>query len=199
MGGSSRLLPARPGRGPESTWSASSGWRPRSARPRTSTGWGISASKAARSCAGCWARRLRSRPAAMPRSNASTAQSSGGAAGPKRRWPWPGACSFGSTSCCAIRWTTTSSAAEAEPDRNQLYLEIYRDIAQQSEQTTRALQDYGAVGLRVHMAATLATLPTPPAFPQPDEVRALWSAATAEVIALMASLKSGRSRSARAS
>jgi hypothetical protein len=79
--------------------------------------------------------------------------------------------------------------ANAEKDRNQLYLEIYRDIAQQSEQTTRALQDYGAVGLRVHMAATLATLPTPPAFPQPDEVRALWSAATAEVIALMGKLE----------
>ena len=36
-------------------------------------------------------------------------------AGPKRRWPWPGASSSGSTSCCVIRSTTTSSAAEAEP------------------------------------------------------------------------------------
>ena len=48
--------------------------------------------------------------------SASTLPSSDGAAGPKRRWPWPGASSSGSTSCCAIRSTTTSSAAAAEPD-----------------------------------------------------------------------------------
>ena len=69
-----------------------------------------------RSRAGRVARRLRSRPEALRLSSASPSPSSGGAAGPKRRWPWPGASSYGSTSCCAMRSTTTSSAADAGPN-----------------------------------------------------------------------------------
>ena len=94
-----------------------------------------------------------------------------------------------------LRWQLAAQhrntlRADAEKDRNQLHLEIYRDIALQSQKTAREVQVFGTIGLRADMAAALASFPTPPAFPELDEVRNLWHAATAEVIAL----RSGRWR-----
>jgi hypothetical protein len=94
-----------------------------------------------------------------------------------------------------LRWQLATqhrnaTRANAEKDRNQLHLEIYRDVAEQNEKASRALHALGAeVGLRANMAASLASLPTPPAFPEPGAALELQSAATAEVIALMGALE----------
>jgi hypothetical protein len=98
------------------------------------------------------------------------------------------------TGFLVLRWQLAvqhrnAMRANAEKDRNQLHLEIYRDIALQSEKASRALRDFGALGMETSMAASLADLPAPPAFPEPHRVRELWQAATAEVIALNASLE----------
>jgi hypothetical protein len=77
----------------------------------------------------------------------------------------------------------------AENKRNELHLEIYRDIAAQGEKTAREVQAFGSIGLRIDMAAALTSLPTPPVFPEAEELRKLWQTATAEVIALMGALE----------
>src|SRR5881396_820749 len=89
-----------------------------------------------------------------------------------------------------LRWQLATQhqntlRVNAEKNRNELHLEIYRDIAAQSEKTAREVQAFGSIGMRADMAAALrASLPAPLAFPESDEVRKLWHAATAEVIAL---------------
>src|SRR5713226_4660318 len=70
-----------------------------------------------------------------------------------------------------LRWQLATQhrntlRVNAEKDRNQLHLEIYRDIAVQSAKTSRALQVFGSIGLQADMAAALALLPVPPAFPE---------------------------------
>ena len=94
-----------------------------------------------------------------------------------------------------LRWQLATQhqntlRVNAEKNRNELHLEIYRDIAAQSEKTAREVQAFGSIGMRADMAAALrASLPAPLTFPESDEVRKLWHAATAEVIALMGALE----------
>src|SRR5437899_2541533 len=48
--------------------------------------------------------------------------------------------------------------ANTKKDRDALHLEIYRDIAAQSEKTLREVRALGALGMQTDMAAALAAL-----------------------------------------